>query len=102
MDNQQIFDMATSLLSEVVKEENRHLEEKKLEDKFSNRYEKLKKKSGALFAMIIKDKERFEIGKLQEMLGLSNRINNGEMSQHDGSVIVGQKYYDEYIKPVIR
>ena len=42
----------------------------------------------------------FDTRQLGTMLGLLNRMNDG-MSQHQASVIVGQKLMNDFIKPVI-
>ena len=42
----------------------------------------------------------FDVRQLGTMLGLLNRMDGG-MSQHQASVIVGQKLMNDFIKPVI-
>jgi hypothetical protein len=36
---------------------------------------------------------------LRTMLALMDRMGSGELSQHQASVIVGQRLHDKYIKP---
>lgn len=36
-----------------------------------------------------------------EMLKLRRKIENGEMTEHDASVAIGQKLFDRYVGPVV-
>jgi hypothetical protein len=52
----------------------------------------------ALFKMLMSS-ENFNEASLKTMLALLERMGTGEMSQHQASVIVGQRLHDVYIKP---
>lgn len=101
MNPEQIFNSCVSLLNDISREENKHLSEAELITKFTPLYDPLVQRSKKLFEKIINERERFEIGRLQNMLNLKTKIDNGETTQHNASVAIGQKYYDDYIKPKI-
>lgn len=44
----------------------------------------------------------FDFGNFQTMMGLLHRMGDNNLSQHQASVIVGQRMVDKYIKPVAK
>jgi len=50
-----------------------------------------------LFKMIMEDS--YNDASLRTMLALLDRMGTGHMSQHQASVVVGQRLHDIYIKP---
>jgi len=52
----------------------------------------------ALFKMLMSS-ETFNEASLKTMLALLERMGTGEMTQHQASVVVGQRLHDVYIKP---
>jgi hypothetical protein len=52
----------------------------------------------ALFKMLMSS-DNFNEASLKTMLALLERMGTGEMSQHQASVVVGQRLHDVYIKP---
>jgi NAD(P)H-dependent FMN reductase len=50
-----------------------------------------------LFKMILEDS--YNDASLRTMLALLDRMGTGQMSQHQASVVVGQRLHDIYIKP---
>ena len=52
----------------------------------------------ALFKMVMKTDGHNE-GSLRTMLAMLERMGSGELTQHQASVIVGQRLHDVYIKP---
>jgi len=50
-----------------------------------------------LFKMILADS--YNDASLRTMLALLDRMGSGQMSQHQASVVVGQRLHDIYIKP---
>lgn len=52
----------------------------------------------ALFKMLMSN-ETFNEASLKTMLALLERMGTGEMTQHQASVVVGQRLHDVYIKP---
>ena len=53
-----------------------------------------------LFSMLV-DHGEFENPSLRTMIAMLDRMGSGEMSQHQASVVVGQRLHDVYIKPVV-
>lgn len=51
-----------------------------------------------LFKMVVNGGDYNE-GSLKTMLAMLERMGSGEMTQHQASVIVGQRLHDVYIKP---
>jgi phage tail tube protein FII len=101
--NDEILSYSISLLNEIQIKENKKLNNEKLKEKMKNNkdFSKLHEKYPSLFDMIIEHKEKFEVTKLIHMLGLHKKVDSGSITQHDASVKIGQKYYDEYVKPKI-
>lgn len=52
----------------------------------------------SLFKMIMKT-DGYNEGSLKTMLAMLERMGVGELTQHQASVIVGQRLHDVYIKP---
>lgn len=52
----------------------------------------------ALFKMLMSS-DNFNEASLKTMLALLERMGTGEMTQHQASVVVGQRLHDVYIKP---
>jgi hypothetical protein len=53
-----------------------------------------------LFSMLA-DHGEFDNPSLRTMLAMLDRMGSGEMSQHQASVVVGQRLHDVFIKPVV-
>jgi hypothetical protein len=53
-----------------------------------------------LFKMITRD-ENFNEASLRTMLTMLEKMGTGELSQHQASVIVGQRLHDTFVKPAI-
>ncbi len=53
-----------------------------------------------LFKMLMRS-ETYNEGSLKTMMALLERMGSGEMTQHQASVVVGQRLHDVYIKPRI-
>ena len=53
-----------------------------------------------LFSILV-DRGEFDNPSLRTMLAMLDRMGTGEMSQHQASVVVGQRLHDVYIKPVV-
>lgn len=101
MPNEEILSHCVALLNEIQNNENKKLSVDKLKEKMEKNFKKLNDTYPSLFSMILEQKGTFEINKLIHMLGLTKKINKGELTQHGASVVIGQKYYDEYVKPKI-
>lgn len=101
--NDEILSNSISLLNEIQLKENKKLNNEKIKEKMKKNkdFHKLHEKFPSLFDMIVEQKEKFEVTKLIHMLGLHKQVDGGSITQHDASVKIGQKYYDEYVKPKI-
>jgi len=53
-----------------------------------------------IFKMVTKG-ESYDEASLRTMLLMLERMGTGEMSQHQASVIVGQRLHDKFIKPAL-
>jgi len=53
-----------------------------------------------LFSMLV-DRGEFDNPSLRTMIAMLDRMGSGDMSQHQASVVVGQRLHDVYIKPVV-
>jgi hypothetical protein len=60
---------------------------------FSREYTKL-------FSILV-DRNEFDNPSLRTMLAMLDRMGTGEMTQHQASVVIGQRLHDTYIKPVV-
>ena len=65
-----------------------------------NKYEDFVEKFPQLFDMICSDNCDDNI--LNKMLSIRRAVSNGSISQHDGSVQVGQDLVNKYVKPVVK
>jgi len=59
---------------------------------FSNQYP-------GLFKMLMKD--TYDEAAIRTMLYMLEKMGTGELSQHQASVIVGQRLHDTYVKPTV-
>ena len=50
---------------------------------------------------ILADRGDFENQSLRTMIAMLDRMGQGEMTQHQASVVVGQRLHDVFIKPVV-
>ncbi len=75
-----------------LKEEGKTVEEIRTEvSRFAEDYPQL-------FKLLTKD-EAYNEGSLRTMLTMIEKMGTGELSQHQASVIVGQRLHDTFIKP---
>jgi hypothetical protein len=68
------------------------------ENEISEKYSRFVLDYPAVFKMVMKTDNE---GPLRTMLAMLERMGTGELSQHQASVIVGQRLHDIYIKPKI-
>lgn len=52
-----------------------------------------------LFFMIIEDPDKLDYCRLNELLEYKKKIEENRMTYDDASKELGQKYYDEFVKP---
>ena len=54
-----------------------------------------------LFFSIIEKPSSFPLYRLDEMLNLKKKIENKELNEEKTSVLLGQKYYNEFVKDTV-
>lgn len=55
----------------------------------------------ALYGMIIDDPDNFQMNRLIEMLSLKKNVEQDGANYESVSTSLGQKYFDEFVKPVM-
>ena len=53
-----------------------------------------------LFKMLTRHGET-DTASLRTMLAMLDKMGTGEMTQHQASVVIGQRLHDKYIKPAV-
>ena len=53
----------------------------------------------ALVNLIIDDPNNFDFKRLLEMLKVRDKVRSNDISYDDASLYMGERYYDEYVKP---
>lgn len=104
MTSEQIVDCVKRLMIDINKHENLKIRKKgfgEYKAKLEKEYKSFSERYPSLFLMIIEKNHKFDMNKLEHMLGLYKKIEKKEITTKDASIHVGQKYYDEYVKPVI-
>ncbi len=66
-----------------------------------NNYEKFYENYPSLVNLIIDDPFNFDFKRLVNMLSIKEKVINKEVSYDDASLYVGEKYYNEFVKPKI-
>jgi hypothetical protein len=73
--------------------------EGKTKDEIQEVCEGFAKEYPTLFKMMFSDS--YNMGSLKTMITMLEKMGTGEMTQHQASVVVGQRLHDVYIKPRI-
>jgi hypothetical protein len=68
----------------------------KLEDELRRAYPEYAEKHPELFKKIV---TKQDLGPLNAMLVMLDKIGDGTVSQHEASVIIGQRLVDRFVKP---
>jgi len=69
--------------------------------KLANKYQTFFEKFPSLLMSIIDQGENFDMKRLNEMLNLMTDIHSGEKKMEDVNKEMGQKYFNDYVAPVI-
>jgi len=72
----------------------------KTQDEIEQELKRFAEDYPGLFKMLMRS-EAYNEGSLKTMLALLERMGTGDMTQHQASVVVGQRLHDVYIKPII-
>lgn len=85
------------------KEQEKLLKKNKPEyvQKCGNKFKSLLNQCPTLFYKIIDNPHTFELNRLIQMLNLKNKVDNKEVTHKDASEELGEKYYSEFVKPII-
>jgi len=67
--------------------------------KISEQYKDFYEVYPALVNLIADDPYNFDFPRLIEMLKVREKVTNKEVDYEDASLYMGQRYYDEYVKP---
>jgi hypothetical protein len=74
--------------------------EKEFIDEMENKYKYLKTSSSSIFKQIL-EQEKFDMEKLKYMLDMLRSIGKKQISFENASKEVGQKFANEYVKPLV-
>lgn len=69
--------------------------------KLANKYQTFFEKFPSLLMSIIDQGEDFDMNRLNEMLNLMEDIQTGDKNMEDVNKEMGQKYFNNYVAPVI-
>lgn len=72
-------------------------------DAISKKFSQLKEKIPSLFNMILDldNPDEFEMNRLDDMLYLRDRVRSNKISNERASAHIGQKYFNDYVKPKV-
>jgi len=68
-------------------------------DHLKQKYEVFEKKYPTLFSMMISEKSKFDIRKLNKMITLQQQVAEAKLSAESASRQIGQELFDEYVQP---
>jgi hypothetical protein len=88
-----IFEQIDKLNSDIVKYQNHADFDQIIREQNAAFYDKYP----TLFNKIVEKEMNYDV--LRQLLKALDNVNNGEQSQHDASVSVGQVLVDNYVKP---
>ncbi len=84
-------------LNQSLKLSNPDLFQQRLQEKYGN----FRERYPTLFQLIVDNSGQFEERRLLEMLRMRERVSNSNISYENASIQIGQKYFDEYVKPIV-
>ena len=67
-----------------------------------DKYSHVHQKYPTLFFSVIENPTTFQMKRLDEMLNLKKQIENNQKTNEQASIVLGQKYYDEFVKDKIK
>ena len=92
--------MNSNEIEKIIIEMNNYPNNSSKSEVFGKKYPLFKEKYEKMFE--IASSRPLEIDKLRFMLKQLDKIQNNQLDQHQASVKVGQKLYNQYIEPKIR
>jgi hypothetical protein len=84
-------------LNKTLKDSNPTLFQQRLQEK----YGEFRERYPTLFQLIIDNPAQFEERRLVEMLRMRERVSNSNISYENASIQIGQRYFDEFVKPIV-
>lgn len=104
-ENDKIIIHVKHMIKTMNTDEYKELKERSPEEynqKLKDKYHQLFDKSISLFNMIVETGSDFDIQKLENMLQLSNNVNNNRISYEKASEQWGQEQFDEYGSKILK
>lgn len=95
--NKDSNDYIVNMVTEVIEFAKRNRNRITVINNFETFYENYP----ALVNLIIDDPFNFDFSRLISMLSIREKVLNKEVSYDDASLYVGEKYYEEFVKPKI-
>jgi hypothetical protein len=93
------------LIAFCVKRENLTLKRDNIDQYkrlMMDKYSHVHQKYPTLFFSVIENPTTFQMKRLDEMLNLKKQIENNQKTNEQASIVLGQKYYDEFVKDKIK
>ena len=84
-------------LNQSLKQSNPDVFQQRLQEKYGN----FRERYPTLFQLIVDNSGQFEERRLLEMLRMRERVSNSNISYENASIQIGQKYFDEFVKPIV-
>lgn len=92
--------MDSKEIEKIIAEMNKYPNNGEKAEVFGKKYPEFKEKYEKMFEIACT--RQLELDKLRFMLKQLEKMQNNELDQHQASVKVGQKLYDQYVEPKIR
>jgi hypothetical protein len=86
-----------AILNKSLKEQQPQVYQQRLHEKFGE----FRERYPTLFQLIVDNPEGFEERRLVEMLRMRERVSQKNVSYENASIQIGQRYFDEFVKPII-
>jgi hypothetical protein len=85
------------VLNENMKNTNPEEFQTKLHEKFGS----FRERYPTLFQILVDNTRGFEESRLIEMLRMRERVSQKNVSYENASIQIGQRYFDEFVKPIV-
>jgi hypothetical protein len=85
------------ILNNTLKQEQPQVFQQRLHEKFGE----FRERYPTLFQIIVDNPDNFEERRLIEMLRMRERVSQRNVSYENASIQIGQKYFDEFVKPIV-
>ena len=100
MDSNRIYREVVAIRNEIQKKNSKfHFNRAEFIKDMEEKHTYLNEKCPRLLKMAVQD--RFEMNKLLYMLHMLRQVQSNKMTEKQASTVIGQKYADEYVKPLV-